>query len=62
MLSGSAEEGGPRHAREIFDKSPDAEKKFVSIKGGTHFMRGQDKQKNEVADEIVKWLGERGLF
>ncbi len=62
MICGTAEEGGPEHARQIYEAIPDPDKKRVYIEGGTHFMRGQDKQQAETADAMAAWAKERGLF
>ena len=62
MLCGTAEENSASHAMEIYKNAPDPDKKFVEIKGGTHFMREQYAQQNQAADEIVTWLRERNLF
>ena len=62
MICGTAEESSPKHAMEILEKVPDPDKKLIWIKGGTHFMRGQEKQQNETADQIAAWLRERDLF
>lgn len=61
VLCGTAEEGGPAHARKIFEAAPDPDKKMTWIKGGTHFMSGQDAEQRETADLMAAWVKERKL-
>jgi pimeloyl-ACP methyl ester carboxylesterase len=48
----------PSRARQVLDHLPGEVKKFVTIKGGTHFMRGQVDKQLEAADSIAQWLRE----
>ena len=58
---GTADAGGSEHSREMFEMSPDPGKEIVSIKGGTHFMRGQEDKQREAADHIARWAKSREL-
>ena len=62
VICGTAEQGGPRHAMQIYEALPDPQKKLSWVKDATHFMRGQERQQAETADQIVAWLRERKLF
>jgi pimeloyl-ACP methyl ester carboxylesterase len=48
----------PSRARQVLDHVPGEVKKFVTIKDGTHFMRGQVDKQLEAADSIAQWLRE----
>ena len=48
----------PSRARRVLDHVPGEMKKFVTIKDGTHFMRGQTDKQLEAADNIAQWLRE----
>ncbi|HEY4134861.1 MAG TPA: alpha/beta hydrolase [Alphaproteobacteria bacterium] len=61
MICGTAEQGGPSHAKQIYDAIPDPQKEFVWVKDATHFMTKQDKQQAETAVHIDNWLQKRGL-
>lgn len=61
VLCGTADAGGPAHAKNSYDTSPDPDKKMVWIKDGTHFMRGQEDKQAEAADHIAAWAKERGF-
>ena len=61
ILWGTADATGSEHSERIAEISPDLERKFVRIEGGTHFMRGQADKQAEVVDNISMWVNERGL-
>jgi pimeloyl-ACP methyl ester carboxylesterase len=61
VIWGTADAAGSGHAEKAFATAPDAGKKFVRIDGATHFMTGQTDKQAEIADEIAKWVYDRGL-
>lgn len=62
MVCGTAEQGGPGHAQEIYEQIPDPDKEFHWVKGANHFMRGQTKQQAETADILKDWLERRKML
>jgi pimeloyl-ACP methyl ester carboxylesterase len=62
VLCGTADAIGTEHSQRIFAAAPDPAKKMVWIKGGTHFMRGQEDKQREVADGIAAWARDRDLL
>jgi pimeloyl-ACP methyl ester carboxylesterase len=61
VICGTADAQGPQSSKDIFNAALDPQKKLVWIKGGTHFMVGQEDKQAEVADGILHWLRERNL-
>ncbi|NIO09835.1 MAG: hypothetical protein GTO40_18255, partial [Deltaproteobacteria bacterium] len=61
VICGTAEASGPRASQDIFDAASDPHKQLVWIKGGTHFMTGQEDKQAEVASTIAQWLKNRDL-
>jgi alpha-beta hydrolase superfamily lysophospholipase len=61
VICGTAEATGPRASQDIFGAASDPEKKLAWIKGGTHFMTGQEDKQAEVASTIAQWIQDRGL-
>lgn len=61
VLWGTADAAGSEHSDKIFKVSPDPNRIFVRIEGGTHFMRGQADKQAEVVDNIARWVKARGL-
>jgi hypothetical protein len=45
----------------MFEAAPDPMKRYTSIKGGTHFMRGQPEQQADAADAIRDFTLQRNL-
>lgn len=58
---GTADAGGSEHSREMFEHSPDPGKEIVYIKGGTHFMRGQEDKQRKAAELIARWAAKHGF-
>jgi pimeloyl-ACP methyl ester carboxylesterase len=61
VIIGTADAGGSEHSREMFEHSPDTGKEILYIKGGTHFMRGQEDKQREAADKIAGWARKHGF-
>jgi pimeloyl-ACP methyl ester carboxylesterase len=61
VACGTADAGGSEHSRLMFEAAPDPGKTMVWIKGGTHFMRGQEDKQEEAADRIAAWARARNL-
>ena len=61
VLIGTADAGGTEHSRLMLETSPDLGKTMEWIKGGTHFMRGQEDKQAEAADYIAAWAKARNL-
>jgi pimeloyl-ACP methyl ester carboxylesterase len=61
VACGTADAGGSEHSRLMFEAAPDPGKTMVWIKGGTHFMRGQEDKREEAADHIATWARAREL-
>ena len=59
VLIGTADAGGTEHSRLMLEASPDPGKTMEWIKGGTHFMRGQEDKQAEAADLIAAWAKAR---
>jgi pimeloyl-ACP methyl ester carboxylesterase len=51
----------PSYAIDMYDAVPHGNKQLVSIAGGTHYLQGQPQHTAELADIVVRWLGEQGL-
>jgi pimeloyl-ACP methyl ester carboxylesterase len=61
VVIGTADAGGTEHSRLMFATAPDPGKTMEWIKGGTHFMRGQEDKQAEAADHIASWARARGF-
>jgi len=61
-LENTADDAVPQsHMGRLFNAAGSRDKKFVAIKGATHYYVGQPALLQEAVTASLQWLGERGL-
>ncbi|MGH3632281.1 MAG: serine aminopeptidase domain-containing protein, partial [Sciscionella sp.] len=51
----------PSYARAMYDAIPHDRKKLHAVVGGTHYLQGQSRHIDALADTVSCWLAEQGL-